>query len=671
MNVSEKKLNARVILKHETEANWKLAVNFIPKKGEAIVYDIDDTYNYERLKIGDGVTNVNSLPFINKQIQNVNELPAENIDDTKIYCVIESVNSVVDGKIVYLSSGKIWDTFQLVDELPETGSNSIPPNVYYNKADGRAWCYISPEWAAQAGSDIKGWNLASDIMSDFSIPWGDVIYSLDEAIESDYYYILVNRKFYVYLDQWIEIITEETLSVIEEVAELPKNASLNKFYKLITAHLVYDGALIEYEDTGWTKDYVVDELPEQPYEISIPPERYYSLSDHQVYCYFSPEMGIGNLSGWETASDCFYAWSGSDFNGIIYSLDEAQGISGYHMLISSKMYYYDDDWKEVVTADAISILSSINSQVEQLNTNKFELDPECSYKYAQVLVTHPSGLPEYANKLYDLGIDGYKVWQLQYCFDQMGASYKDTPCTIYQDEYGYYVVEPLSYNVVKAADGGVWNGGCMLCVNADKEIIPIEMTPPDFQYTKPFHMHAGEIPYIGHCDENADPEAWTYTLEPSGIQLEDIVLKDNWELINSITLTENAVIKFTTDLQGNPFSLKKYQVRVTLPAVTSATIIWLGWDGKAITHTQQSSASASAPQWLCWGEVNTMTDWLTYSVMSNTSGTGAGTVYTFPNGHRYTGKIAHEITSLTVSKAANLTTALPIGTIVELRGVRV
>jgi hypothetical protein len=56
--------------------------------------------------------------------------------------------------------------------------------------------------------------------------------------------------------------------------------------------------------------------------------------------------------------------------------------------------------------------------------------------------------------------------------------------------------------------------------------------------------------------------------------------------------------------------------------------------------------------------------------MSNTSGAGAGAVYSFPNGHRYSGKIAHEITSLTVAKAANLTTALPVGTTVELRGVR-
>jgi hypothetical protein len=28
-----------------------------------IIYDIDSTYDYERMKIGDGIKNVNALPF--------------------------------------------------------------------------------------------------------------------------------------------------------------------------------------------------------------------------------------------------------------------------------------------------------------------------------------------------------------------------------------------------------------------------------------------------------------------------------------------------------------------------------------------------------------------------------------------------------------------------------
>lgn len=61
--MAEKNINTRMIQKHDTEANWSKAVNFIPKQGELIVYDKDSIYDYERFKIGDGITNVNDLPF--------------------------------------------------------------------------------------------------------------------------------------------------------------------------------------------------------------------------------------------------------------------------------------------------------------------------------------------------------------------------------------------------------------------------------------------------------------------------------------------------------------------------------------------------------------------------------------------------------------------------------
>ena len=75
----EKNINSRIQNKHDLEANWIKAVNFIPKQGEIIVYDCEidsngntlllpDTrtspYSYERLKIGDGITKVSELPFL-------------------------------------------------------------------------------------------------------------------------------------------------------------------------------------------------------------------------------------------------------------------------------------------------------------------------------------------------------------------------------------------------------------------------------------------------------------------------------------------------------------------------------------------------------------------------------------------------------------------------------
>lgn len=58
-----KEIVSRIVHKHDTETNWLNAKNFIPMKGEIIVYDIDTTHEHERFKIGDGKTLVNDLPF--------------------------------------------------------------------------------------------------------------------------------------------------------------------------------------------------------------------------------------------------------------------------------------------------------------------------------------------------------------------------------------------------------------------------------------------------------------------------------------------------------------------------------------------------------------------------------------------------------------------------------
>ena len=58
-----KEFFTRIMQKHDTEANWALKTDFVPLAGEIIVYDKDDTHNYVRVKIGDGTTKINNLPF--------------------------------------------------------------------------------------------------------------------------------------------------------------------------------------------------------------------------------------------------------------------------------------------------------------------------------------------------------------------------------------------------------------------------------------------------------------------------------------------------------------------------------------------------------------------------------------------------------------------------------
>lgn len=77
--MTQKTIKTRLIHKHDLEAHWNLAENFVPLQGELIIYDIEVDaegnalalpegrtvpYTYERFKIGDGITNVNALPFV-------------------------------------------------------------------------------------------------------------------------------------------------------------------------------------------------------------------------------------------------------------------------------------------------------------------------------------------------------------------------------------------------------------------------------------------------------------------------------------------------------------------------------------------------------------------------------------------------------------------------------
>jgi hypothetical protein len=62
---TEKILNTRYQLKIDTTENWNKAINFIPKKGEPIIYKDDNSL--PRIKIGDGITKVIDLPFLNQE----------------------------------------------------------------------------------------------------------------------------------------------------------------------------------------------------------------------------------------------------------------------------------------------------------------------------------------------------------------------------------------------------------------------------------------------------------------------------------------------------------------------------------------------------------------------------------------------------------------------------
>ena len=93
-----KSFNARIKSKHDVEANWKKATNFIPYEGEIIIYDSDNTHTASRFKVGNGNTKVNDLPFSGGDIPLVVEV---DDDGYATHTPVQMLEHIQNGGNVY------------------------------------------------------------------------------------------------------------------------------------------------------------------------------------------------------------------------------------------------------------------------------------------------------------------------------------------------------------------------------------------------------------------------------------------------------------------------------------------------------------------------------------------------------------------------------------------
>ena len=98
--MKEKKLPGRIIPKHGSEAAWSLAKTFTPKLSEVIIYDPDSKHNYSRIKIGDGVTLVNDLPFYTSKPEYSIGLSYELNESGDAY-IVTGIGTCQDNHIVF------------------------------------------------------------------------------------------------------------------------------------------------------------------------------------------------------------------------------------------------------------------------------------------------------------------------------------------------------------------------------------------------------------------------------------------------------------------------------------------------------------------------------------------------------------------------------------------
>lgn len=119
--MANKTFQGRIVQKHDTEANWEKATNFIPLKGEIIVYD-----DLNKIKIGDGSTKVGDLAFTN----DLDTLAA--IAKTGSYSDLKNkptIPSVGNGTLTIQKNGTSAGTFTANATTDKTINIIVPTKV--------------------------------------------------------------------------------------------------------------------------------------------------------------------------------------------------------------------------------------------------------------------------------------------------------------------------------------------------------------------------------------------------------------------------------------------------------------------------------------------------------------------------------------------------------------
>ena len=117
--------NTRIMLKHDTTANWNNARGFVPMAGEVIIYDdyqtktwqveeygelVTKTENIPGIKIGDGLAYVQDLPFVDKDLR---EKLMTHINNTEIHTTLAE-------KLFWNNKVNVDDAYeQIHDELED------------------------------------------------------------------------------------------------------------------------------------------------------------------------------------------------------------------------------------------------------------------------------------------------------------------------------------------------------------------------------------------------------------------------------------------------------------------------------------------------------------------------------------------------------------------------
>lgn len=149
--MANKTFQGRIVQKHDTKANWDKATNFVPLKGEIIIYD-----DLNKIKIGDGTTTVVNLPY--STTINYNDLTNK-----------PTIPSVGNGILTIQKNGTAIDTFAANATANKT-INIIVPTKLSNLTDD----VVNGKYLSLAGGTMTGnININNKTITNLKTPTAD------------------------------------------------------------------------------------------------------------------------------------------------------------------------------------------------------------------------------------------------------------------------------------------------------------------------------------------------------------------------------------------------------------------------------------------------------------------------------------------------------------------
>ena len=382
--MAEKNFNARFKQKHDVEANWAKAT-FAPLAGEFIVYDADENNSTPRIKIGDGETQINDLPFVDKgkmsYLGEVTELPqTANEGDVCAFVASQTLDLIANGLseitngIVALGYGDLIlslatrssEQYEILNAVANfiTGSTS-PQEINYNepkiiKLNIDDTIYTLTVTGFSYGEDGAHYRIGLQGSLDPNVEYyffdgaSKVVMSMSEGISTLMIYRNGNWEQIVPSDFATESYVDQKVSEIEEIIpEIPSDAKSVRSFTTTGSGSIYTATIDNY--TTYTKGDVF---------IMIP---------HTTATTTSPRLNINNLGN-------KYIYRTTYSSGSTTSLRSTTELSAsypvmlvyngsYFVMVDNKQPYGDTDFYNKISASKLGAGAMVfKGTVDSLST---------------------------------------------------------------------------------------------------------------------------------------------------------------------------------------------------------------------------------------------------------------------------------------------------------------